>query len=720
MQDLIYEDGDIDADDDWQTSASTSTVFQQHEKITFKTIQKQYTLFLLEMREQHMLPQGIIQNITTSILNLFDMTIDLIEEKAKEENINEQQSSTTMISTNSIRKTIKKIEELITFSTKNEYQFIKSCKSFFDYTPPIENLISSKDEKKEYSYHVSIKDSLKKILEKDEMIPLLINNIQDQNEITQADSDLMFSFRHGIRGNKINKKSFLIQLYVDGIGVTNPIGPRKGLHNITMVYFLLEDIPDIFRSTLQCINLAAICYTKYLNNNEKMKKFYAPIVNDLNGLQSTGLIINTFNSQIYFTFTTIAADNLAAHEVAGFQETFSSGHFCQRCLISYENRLVSLADVDIIPRVNVKHQYYLQLLNELPSRKSVFGVVGPSPFDELINFDPTQCFPGDIMHDFFEGVCPLIVIAMLKEASNLKLITYAGIQERTESFSYGAFDSLDRPQPIQVKHFHKNCINGTAAQKYCLFRLFPIVFADITARLKTFKIYLVLREMLDMVLALPVRKSWLPYIETLAISFQKEQIDGETLFYMNDFDLLKPFKLSYKNQLLFLTEREKLFLTKTIKESPTSSSTTHETTANVVNDIVQETSENNDVVQLSADLTAVTPPISTNSSISVKLLPDPYVVPDLPDQVKHAITNKEMEKFEKLCNFRSIVIDAIFYDLKTNYDLIYPTKTQYSTIVNGLLNHLGVEYDTKKMNSWRESLISKFKRERQNLVNDEV
>ncbi|CAF1564470.1 unnamed protein product, partial [Rotaria sordida] len=153
----------------------------------------------------------------------------------------------------------------------------------------------------------------------------------------------------------------------------------------------------------------------------------------------------------------------------------------------------------------------------------------------------------------------------------------------------------------------------------------------------------------------------------------------------------------------------------TIKESPTSSSTTHETTANVINDIVQETSENNDVVQLSADLTAVTPPISTNSSISVKLLPDPYVVPDLPDRVKHAINNKEMENFEKLCNFSSIVIDAIFYELKTNYNLIYPTKTQYSTIVNGLLNHLGVEHDTKKMNSWRESLISKFKRERQNL-----
>ena len=68
----------------------------------------------------------------------------------------------------------------------------------------------------------------------------------------------------------------------------------------------------------------------------------------------------------------------------------------------------------------------------------------------------------------------------------------------------------------------------------------------------------------------------------------------------------------------------------------------------------------------------------------------------------------------------------------------YPTKPQYTTIVNGLLNHLGVEHDTKKVvgkrdqyllqgycyslfqSSWRESLISKFKRERQNLENEEV
>ncbi|CAF4577000.1 unnamed protein product, partial [Rotaria magnacalcarata] len=54
------------------------------------------------------------------------------------------------------------------------------------------------------------------------------------------------------------------------------------------------------------------------------------------------------------------------------------------------------------------------------------------------------------MHDFFEGVCPLIIVAMLKEASSSRLITYAAIQTRTENFIYGALDTSNKAPPIQV------------------------------------------------------------------------------------------------------------------------------------------------------------------------------------------------------------------------------------------------------------------------------
>jgi hypothetical protein len=394
--DVIYTDFDNDdLDNQWQIP--TSNVSRENEKISLITVQQQYTRFLLEMREQHILPQRIIQSITTHIVNLLDIVVELVEAQAKQENVAEQLSTATTISVHDMRKIVKQIEQSIILSTRNEYQFLQSCKKFFDYTPPIENILTSNQSKKEHSYHISIKHSLKKILQKDEMIPLLIENIQNQAAITHSDPDLMFSFRDGVKGQTLNKQSLLIQLYVDGVGVTNPIGPK------TLVYFTLEDVPDTFRSTLQCINLAAICNTKYLNTDEKIRKFYEPIVMDLNGLQSTGLVINTFNSQLLFTFTTLAADNLAAHEVAGFQQTFSSGYFCRRCLVTYENRVIPLTDIHFIQRTHLQHQRYLQLLENNPQTKSMFGVVGPSPLNDLQNFDPTNSFPQDVMHDFFEG-----------------------------------------------------------------------------------------------------------------------------------------------------------------------------------------------------------------------------------------------------------------------------------------------------------------------------
>ncbi|CAF1964375.1 unnamed protein product [Rotaria magnacalcarata] len=286
-------------------------------------------------------------------------------------------------------------------------------------------------------------------------------------------------------------------------------------------------MPDTFRSTLQCINLAAICYTKYLDTDEKIRKFYEPIVNDLNDLQCNGLMINKFDTQSIFSFSTIAADNLAAHELAGFQQTFSSGYFCRRCLVTYENRLLPLTDVHFIQRTHLQYNKYLNSLENDLQMKSKFGVVGPSPLNGLQNFDPTSSFPGDLMHDFYEvlGVCPLIIMAMLKEASSSKLITYNAIQSRTENFVYGNLDKSNKPPAIMVKHLNSDRIVGSAAQKYCLFRLFPIMFSDPVEHLESFKIYLILRELLDMVLALPQRKSWLPFMETLSINFQCLMLD---------------------------------------------------------------------------------------------------------------------------------------------------------------------------------------------------
>ncbi|CAF4268503.1 unnamed protein product, partial [Rotaria magnacalcarata] len=71
--------------------------------------------------------------------------------------------------------------------------------------------------------------------------------------------------------------------------------------------------------------------------------------------------------------------------------------------------------------------------------------------------------------------------------------------------------------------------------------------------------------------------------------------------------------------------------------------------------------------------------VNVSSSITIKPtkyledekpFPDPYLLPNLPSQINDAIALKQMVKFEKLCNFRSIVVDTVFHDLKTNFNLL--------------------------------------------------
>lgn len=65
-----------------------------------------------------------------------------------------------------------------------------------------------------------------------------------------------------------------------------------------------------------------------------------------------------------------------------------------------------------------------KIIND-PNRLPVKGVIGPSPLQELIGFHATTSLPRDLMHDFIEGVCPMIIISLLKQASTLRILTYS-------------------------------------------------------------------------------------------------------------------------------------------------------------------------------------------------------------------------------------------------------------------------------------------------------
>lgn len=72
----------------------------------------------------------------------------------------------------------------------------------------------------------------------------------------------------------------------------------------------------------------------------------------------------------------------------------------------------------------------------------MMGVIGESPIRDLVGFHSISSLPADLMHDFLEGICPIVVLALLKEVSSMRLLTYGEILLRFIQENYKRMDSI--------------------------------------------------------------------------------------------------------------------------------------------------------------------------------------------------------------------------------------------------------------------------------------
>ena len=134
------------------------------------------------------------------------------------------------------------------------------------YEPPVEITIADTSSNDDYetAYFIPIERTLSRLLSNDTIVSQLLRSIDREKRSAALDDDLMFSFRDGYFGARVDDDSLLHQLYLDDIGVTNPIGAKKDNHKMAMFYFSLEDIPEQYRSKLDFIQLLAVCESKAL------------------------------------------------------------------------------------------------------------------------------------------------------------------------------------------------------------------------------------------------------------------------------------------------------------------------------------------------------------------------------------------------------------------------------------------------------------------------
>lgn len=131
--------------------------------------------------------------------------------------------------------------------------------------------------------------------------------------------------------------SIALGLYIDDFEVYNPLPTsKKKKHKICAVYWVISNLPIRYRSSVQSTYLACLCH-----NNDVKKYGYGailePLIKDLEVLQQQGLYVQKLGTTVRGTVLYVSADNLGAHSLAGFHESFNVDKFCRFCLASQQD-----------------------------------------------------------------------------------------------------------------------------------------------------------------------------------------------------------------------------------------------------------------------------------------------------------------------------------------------------------------------------------------------
>lgn len=117
---------------------------------------------------------------------------------------------------------------------------------------------------------------------------------------------------------------------MDDFEVCNPLGTSRRKHKLCGIYWTLGNLPPGSHSSLLSINLAILCKTDDVNKYGYDRILY-PLLQDVKTMEQDGVFIPFLGRCLKGTNQAVVADNLGAHGIVGFKESFSGGYICRFC-----------------------------------------------------------------------------------------------------------------------------------------------------------------------------------------------------------------------------------------------------------------------------------------------------------------------------------------------------------------------------------------------------
>ena len=335
---------------------------------------------------------------------------------------------------------------------------------------------------KEQSYIVvSLLDQLELLLQRDDVYAQVMQNkVEVEGVLSRFEDGTAFKTSELF---KRYPKAIQIHLYLDEAQVCDPLGSKTTSNKLVFVYFQLGNIDVKFRSNLKSIFLLSIFYNHQVHAYV-LNLLLKPIVDELKQLEiGYNFKIGGRVKMMFGTVTIFTADNLAAHQVAGFKIGFAKAfRKCRYCLATDCDIQSHFSDCLLEYRTKENHILHCQRLNTNYAEhfQKLYGINFDSVLNELQYFHVIGGMVPDVLHDVLEGVLPRTTCLMLRSfLIEKKYFSIDQLNHALRNFPYGHSDIKNKPSLIDIAHIKRLKLRQSASQLWQLSVTLPLAIGSL-------------------------------------------------------------------------------------------------------------------------------------------------------------------------------------------------------------------------------------------------
>ncbi|KAG1714469.1 hypothetical protein GQR58_001470 [Nymphon striatum] len=246
-------------------------------------------------------------------------------------------------------------------------------------------------------------------------------------------------------------KALQILLYLYEFTASNPIGHNVKNFKLGGFYMLLGNVPPKYRSQQYVIQLFILCMSSII----KQIGFEVELLmHDLKTLKTEGLLITRSGDNLFYgTVSVVLTDNLGAHSIGGFLESFHCLRNCRFCFTPRET-MQTIMNCSDLPMRSVKiHTAQLGNVQQAQSLSSSYSVKTDNCLNKPRYYHVINGLPSHLAPDLFEEVVSEtltnVIVHLVSE--DTQQFSVANILLLEDVLQYACASELDRGHVMVMK-----------------------------------------------------------------------------------------------------------------------------------------------------------------------------------------------------------------------------------------------------------------------------